>query len=191
MDKIDFLEWVHMNPKQQRDVVSLLDRVWPSLHLSDAANVASLHNPSLKPQSLRLLRGDEPVAYVAVLSQTVEVAGQSYLAQGLSCVACEPELQGLGLGSRVVAEATAWMKNSGADIGIFTCDPELVPFYSRFGWAEVPRLLLYGSLDVGAINSVDAGKRVMLQLWSTRAKAREVDFGQTKINLGLPIGEFW
>ena len=186
----DSQEWLSLSHSQQEAVIGLLDRVWPPLP-SEVASVTPLHNPDLSPVSFRLLDGDELVAYGAVLSQCVTVAGLVYLAQGLSCVACEPRLQGKGFGRRIVAEATAWMNHSGADIGIFTCDPELVPFYSQYGWVEAPGVLLCGSLDSTAINSADAGKRVLLQLWSTRAKANESDFGQVKIDLGLPIGEFW
>ncbi|MCH7348813.1 GNAT family N-acetyltransferase [Aeromonas sp. MR7] len=190
MDKLDIQRWDDLSPSQQREVAGLLDRVWPSSP-SDATSVEPLHNPALQPVSLRMLRGSELVAYAAVLSQRVEVAGQVYLAQGLSCVACEPRLQGQGLGGRVVAEATAWMKNSGADFGIFSCDAELLPFYCHHGWVEAPGVLLCGSVDTAALNSADTGKRVLLRLWSTRTRARAADFGQACIVLGLPPGEFW
>lgn len=188
MDQLEIQAWAALGPQQQEQVARLLDRVWPP-QPGDA--VGPLHNPALQPLALRLLRGGELVAYAAVLSQCVEVAGEGYLAQGLSCVACDPALQGQGLGGKVVAAATARMAASGADIGVFTCDPELLPFYRRHGWGEAPGVLLRGSLDAAAINSRDAGKHVLLRLWSARAQAHAADFGQAGIVLGLPPGEFW
>jgi aminoglycoside 2'-N-acetyltransferase I len=59
-------------------------------------------------------------------------------------VLTNPAYRGRGHGRRVVAAATALIRRSDADIGLFKCPPERKNFYAAHGWIPMERVVLLG-----------------------------------------------
>ncbi|MEN3032544.1 GNAT family N-acetyltransferase [Chromobacterium amazonense] len=152
----------------------------------------TLHKPEYHAQAFCLLQRGRLVAYAAVLGFTVSHGGQAFALAALSCVATHPGHRRQGLGERVVAAASAWLRECGKyDIAAFTCDAELAPFYARAAaWRTVDDVVLLAHSGNHALRSDRLGKTVVLELLSARAQSAAAAFRSTTINLGLPEGEF-
>jgi hypothetical protein len=120
------------------------------------------------------------------------VNGVAFVASGLSCVATEPSFARRGYAGRVVAPDTQWINQSGVDLGVFTCAPELAPLYTRSGgWEVEPNVTLIGSRDPDALTSTALGVIVLMRLISPRALANAGMLQHGTIDLDLPVGAFW
>ncbi|HVK23503.1 MAG TPA: GNAT family N-acetyltransferase [Actinokineospora sp.] len=101
------------------------------------------HDPVLGPVSMLLLDGDTVVAALDILGKEIDHGGQRYVAGGLSTVVTREDSRGQGHGKRLVAEARVAMSR-GYDLGLFTCDVPLRPFYESAGWRTLPGTVLVG-----------------------------------------------
>lgn len=137
----------------RRQVRVLQDLAWPP-----SPGDREGHDPALAPVSLLLIEGDVVVAALDVLSKRLVHAGRPYAASGLSTVVTDPARRGEGHGSRLVRAAYAHVAASGADIGLFTCDPPLQAFYERAGWRHLPGTVLVGGTPADPLASDLLGK---------------------------------
>lgn len=110
-------------------------------------------------------------------------------AVGLSCVATDPEYHGQELGLRTVPAATQWIeKQSDIDFGIFKCKL----FYNRAGvWAMILDMILFGSLDGGALSSESLDVVVLMRLFSEKAIANESHCVIPRFILILRLASFY
>ena len=174
------------------DVAMLQHRAAPGFSSRPAKPVPPEHDPTLDPLAFYLLAESRVVSYAAVLHKQVACDGETLGIAGLSCVATDPVYQRHGLGSRVVASATRYLEHSTIDMGIFTCDPGLRPFYERAGgWLAMPGVVLVGGSDEGGPSSVTLQKVVLMRLFSAKARDAADRLSRATINLDLPPGQFW
>lgn len=96
-----------------------------------------IHLPEQHPTHFVLVEDGVLIGYAGVLWKYLQHAGEVYKTYGISGVLTYPAFRRQGYGSRVVAAATAHIRGSDADIGLFTCAPHLKDFYSASGW--IPR----------------------------------------------------
>ncbi|WP_445683703.1 GNAT family N-acetyltransferase [Sporosarcina sp. FSL K6-3457] len=167
----------------------MLNQIWPEM-LGEP--IQGTHAASLQARSFYAYSNGKLVSYAGVVRKTIKHCGQTFNLAGLSCVATDPDYQGLGLGLRTVAAATRWIEeNNNIDIGVFTCESSLTNFYERAGaWPVVPDVKLIGSREESALSSESLQVAVLMRQFSAKACAYESIVRHTTINLDLPVGQF-
>ncbi|MER6310220.1 GNAT family N-acetyltransferase [Streptomyces sp. NPDC001657] len=127
-------------------VLDLQHQAWPPAEPSPGPDAAAAlsHDPALYPHSMLLVDDGTVVAALDVLSKPLVHAGRRYRAGGLSTVVTRPAVRGRGYGRRLVAAARTAMAEAGLDLGVFTCDRPLEPFYRSAGWRLLPGTHLIG-----------------------------------------------
>lgn len=162
-------------------VWALQEQAWPS----GGADPGRSHDPLLLPESMLLLDGGLVLAALDLLTKEIDHAGRAYRARGLSTVVTGRAHQGRGHGRRLVAAALQEILRSGADLGLFTCDRPLQPFYESAGWQLLPGTVLIGGTAAEPFASDRPGfdKVTMGAFCSPRARAGRESFEHTRIAL--------
>jgi aminoglycoside 2'-N-acetyltransferase I len=142
-----------------------------------------VHDPALVPVSMLLLEDGGVVAALDVLSKQIEHAGETYAASGLSTVVTDEALRGRGYGRTLVTAAREAIEASGADLGIFTCDRELGPFYESAGWQIVPGAVLVGGTPDDPFPSDQWDKVTLARFFSEKAQRNATQFAHARIGL--------
>lgn len=180
-----------MSASWRRQAWDLKQQAWPD---PDDAG----HDPLLSPVAVLILEsdaspeGEHVVASLDILTKTIEHAGQTYMASGLSAVVTDPARRGGGLGTALVIYARDHIRTTAADLTLFSCDSALVSFYERCDFDVLPSTVLMGGTPTDPLNTDDLDKTVLVDLISTRAIANAADFVDTRIALypGL-IDKLW
>lgn len=133
--------------------------------------------------SVLLLEGDRVVAALDILSKEIEHAGRSFAASGISAMVTDQALRGRGYGRQLAAAARDLMAADGADLGIFTCDRELLPFYEAAGWDCLEGSVLVGGTPEDPFPSDQFDKVTMASFFSDRAVAAAPEFVGVRIEL--------
>jgi aminoglycoside 2'-N-acetyltransferase I len=166
------------------EVFRLQRQAWPpAVTEKFEAPPGPVHDPALAPVSMLLLEDGRVVAALDVLSKQIEHAGETYAASGLSTVVTDEELRGRGYGRTLVMAARDAIEASGADLGIFTCDRELGPFYERAGWQIVPGAVLVGGTPDDPFPSDQWDKVTLARFFSERAQRNATLFEDARIGL--------
>jgi GNAT superfamily N-acetyltransferase len=164
---------------------------WPSAFSGAQAERTELNFPALHAMIFSLVVDGQLASHLSVPRKSIEHRGESYQACGLSGVLTVPAFRGKGYGEQVVRAATEFMEEDGADIGVFTCDPPLRPFYERCGWTVLEGAALVGGTRAKPFPSDTLGKITFARFFSARAQARKNDFAGTPIWLELREGDLW
>ncbi len=172
-------------------VIALLERAWPSGRGVEEQLRAPLHDPERRPLAALLIDGGVVVGYLAIPSATIRHRGRDYRASGLSAVVTHPERRRRGHGQRLVVAARAAIVAGGADLGLFTCDPPLVPFYVGCGWEAMPRTAVVGGTRERPFPAAPLGKRTLMGFFSAHARAHRRDFEGATLQLELREGDLW
>ncbi len=90
----------------RRQVLALQEQAWPSEVPPPPYAIDPVHDPALNPISMLLINGNTVVAALDVLTKTIEHAGQSFLASGLSTVVTDSARRGQGHGQTLVVGGT-------------------------------------------------------------------------------------
>ena len=162
--------------------VALQDEAWPPERPSGPE---PWHDPALRPVSLLLVEDGRVRAALEILSKELVHAGERYAASGLSAVVTGVAERGKGYGTRLVRAARERIAQSGADLGIFTCDRYLTAFYERAGWQVLPGTVLVGGTPEEPFPSDQDGfdKVTLAAFFSPRARAHAGDFVGCRVEL--------
>ncbi len=164
-------------PGAVREQVAWLDRrAWPTAKGED-------HDPTLDPIRMVLRVDGRAVATLAVLSKSIEHAGRTWAASGLSAVVTDPDQRRQGHGHRLVVAARELMATRGVDLGIFTCDTELAPFYEGAGWTPLPGTVLVGGTPAEPFPSDQFDKVTLASFFTPEAREHAHDFVGVRIAL--------
>lgn len=175
----------------KHQVITMLDRVWPRA-LPDARSAEHpLHDPNTHPTCMMLMKDGTLVAYTGVPWKMIEHANETYTAYGLSCVMSHPDFRGQGYGRQMVDAATAFIKSNNPDLGIFTCDPPLQPFYEGSGWTIIENSPLIGGTRQKPFPSDTLNKVTMGGFFSPKAIQNQAAFTGVPIHLDLREGDLW
>ncbi|RAG84427.1 GNAT family N-acetyltransferase [Streptacidiphilus pinicola] len=172
-------------PELRAQALALQEQAWPSEPggADDPAHDPA-HDPALEPYSLLLLDADRTVlAALDVLSKEFTHAGERWRASGLSRVVTDRARQRAGHGRTLVAAALAGIRDSGVDLGLFTCDRPLRAFYAGAGWQELPGAVLVGGTPEAPFPSDQWDKVTMGAFFTPRARAAAPRFAHTRIAL--------
>jgi aminoglycoside 2'-N-acetyltransferase I len=118
-----------------------------------------------------------------ILSKPVVHRGLTYAASGLSTVVTDESERGKGHGRRLVAAALEAMRESGADIAIFTCDTPLAPFYEAAGFEILGGTVLIGGTPADPFPSDRFDKMTLASFFTPLARAHASDFSGDRIEL--------
>ncbi len=110
---------------------------------------------------------------------------RTYRAAGLSAVATAEAHRGKGYGRRLVAAAREFIAESGADLGLFTCDRPLRGFYESAGWAALEGAVVVGGTPEEPFPSDRPGfdKVAMAGFFTERARRDADAFRHSRIGL--------
>ncbi len=160
-------------------VITLQDQAWPAT----GADRSRGHDPALHPIRMLLVEADVVLASLAILSKSIIHRGHRFAASGLSTVVTDRAHRARGHGHRLVTAARESMAASGADLGIFTCDPALAGFYQRAGWQVLPGTVLIGGTPEAPFPSDQFNKATLARLFTDHARAHRHSFDHARIQL--------
>ncbi|MGK4581591.1 GNAT family N-acetyltransferase [Kitasatospora sp. HPMI-4] len=170
-------------PTELRSQVwELQEQAWPS----GLPDPGLSHDPALDARSMLLVDdGGRVLAALDLLGKELAHAAGVFTARGLSCVVTDRAHRGHGHGGRLVAAARRAVEDSGADLGLFTCDRVLRGFYESAGWETLPGTVLVGGTPEDPFPSDQPGfdKVTMAGFCSRRAGAARRSFIGARIGL--------
>ena len=164
-------------------VRALHDQAWPPDPDAPPRRSSAGHDPALRPLEVLLVEDGRVLAALDILSKELEHAGERYAASGLSTVVTDEALRGRGHGHRLVSAARELIAASGADLGIFTCDRPLGPFYEAAGWTILPGAVLIGGTPGDPFPSDQWDKVTLASFFSAHAQRHADDFAGARIGL--------
>lgn len=88
----------------------------------------------LRPVHVSVVEEGLLIAYATMFHKTLSHEGEKYQTAGLHAVLTYPSFRRQGYGRRVVDAATTLIRESGTDIAVLFCQPELRRFYAASGW---------------------------------------------------------
>ena len=147
--------------------------------------------PDTYVTSFLWLEGAVPVCHVGARGSVLRHKGQTYAAYGLSEVVTHPAYRGRGLASEGIRRAARFIMERRADVSLFTCAPERVPFYTRVGWRAVEGACLVGGTARRPFRSDSLHLVTMMMFLSPRARLHQADFEHTDIVLELGENQLW
>lgn len=144
-----------------------------------------MHDPALDPWTMMLLDEGQVLAVLDILRKELIHEGHSYRAGGLSSVVTRPGERRRGHGHRLVSAAHERMSELNLDLGLFTCDAPLRPFYERAGWQHLPGTVLVGGTPETPFPSDQPGfdKVTMGDFFSAPARSRREEFVGARVAL--------
>ncbi len=158
---------------------ALWDQAWPRRPDEPPTE----HDPSLDPVAVLLVDGDKVVASLDILSTRLTHRGESYAASGLSTVVTDTARRGRGYGHWLVTAARELIERGGADLGLFTCDRPLAPFYERAGWTVLPGTALVGGTREEPFPSDQFDKLTLAAFFTSHARRTARAFEHSRIEL--------
>lgn len=168
----------------RRQVLDLQQEAWPDIDITRPADDTLSHDPALRPLSMLIVDGETVLAALDILHKEITHAGERYRAGGLSTVVTRAASQGQGHGRRLVTAARDAMATD-LDLGIFTCDRPLRPFYESAGWELLPGTALVGGTPDAPLASDQPGfdKVTMAAFFSGLGRRNRASFEHTRIEL--------
>lgn len=175
----------------RRRFALLRHRADPAKRPLPGETVPPQHDPALNAISFYSCVDGDVVSYAAVVRKTITHGEQAFDIAGISSVVTDPVFRGRGFGIRTVSAATRWIERSGADFGIFTCDPPLTRFYAQAGgWPVARDVVLVGGRSEAALRSDTLGKVVLMRFLTGKALDAASILSSATIDLDLPVGQF-
>jgi aminoglycoside 2'-N-acetyltransferase I len=171
-------------PDLRLQVLALHAQAWPEDEAGEAPHEDGLwHDPALRPVSMLLVDDGRVLAALDILSKEITHRGRSYAASGLSTVVTDEAERHKGYGCRLIIAGLQAIRDSGADLGIFTCDRPLRGFYECAGWQVLPGAVLVGGTPEAPFPSDRFDKVVLAAFFSPKARQHAETFNHTRIEL--------
>ncbi len=165
-------------------VLALHAQAWPEDEVSEGPHEEGLwHDPALRPLSMLLVDDGRVLAALDILSKELTHRGRRYAASGLSTVVADEAERHRGYGRRLVIAGRDAIRDSGADLGIFTCDRPLRAFYESAGWHVLPGSVLVGGTPDAPFPSDRFDKVVLALFFSPKARQYAETFNHSRIEL--------
>jgi len=178
-------------PDLKRAALQILEAAWPSGRSLEERLSRPLHDPRNTPECMLLRVKGEVVAYLAIPTKTIEHAGVPYTAAGLSAVATHRAHQRRGYAGRLVTAARERIAAAGIDLGVFTCDTPLAPFYVARGWELMPSTVVVGGSRGRPFRADSMDKRTLMGFFTPHAQSHRAAFEDADIYLELRDGDLW
>ena len=163
----------HLPGEFKRQILSMHSAEWPEGYVGEFQGRVWIQRPRFHPVHFVLVEGGAVVSYVGVVWKRLDHAGEVYKTFGLSGVVTNPASRRQGHGRRLVEIATASIERSDADIGLFTCAPELKEFYAASGWLPMAASGLFGGPRSAPYPSEEL---TMMRFFSEKGKRGQAKF---------------
>lgn len=179
-------------PTQIREqILLLMQREWPQASEGKSEHGPWPENPDAHPTSFFLLEDNRVISHVAVPWKYIQHEGETYRVFGLSEVITNPVYRMRGFGLTLVRVATSFIEDNAPDIGIFTCKPSLVSFYTQAGWEYIQHTNLIGGTRDKPFRSDSLGLATMIRFFSGKAQQNRPAFEETDVYLELGENMLW
>lgn len=173
--------------KLAEKITALENTVWKQ----DETNNSFPSAPNTYVTSFVLLENDTAVCHVGIRKSILHHKGQEYLAYGLSEVVTRSQYRNQGLASQTIQKAAQFINSQQADISIFTCAQEKVPFYSKNGWEAIQGACFVGGTQKKPFRSDSLNLVTMMKFLSPNGKAHRADFENSDIIFELGENQLW
>jgi aminoglycoside 2'-N-acetyltransferase I len=171
-------------PDLRLQVLALHAQAWPEDEVGEAPHEDGLwHDPALRPVSMLLVDDGRVLAALDILSKELSHRGRRFAASGLSTVVTDEAERNRGHGRRLIVAGRDAIRDSGADLGIFTCDRPLRAFYESAGWRVLPGSVLVGGTPDAPFPSDRFDKVVLALFFSPNARQYAETFNHSRIEL--------
>ncbi len=151
---------------------------WPEGFVEENRRRDWIHHAEQHPTHFVLVENGVLISYAGVLWKYLEHAGELHKTYGLSGVLTYPAFGRQGYGSGVVAAATAYIRGSDADVGLFTCAHHLKDFYMASKWNPMEGAVLLGGPSSAPYPNEDL---VMMGFFSAKGKCGRSAFASMPI----------
>ncbi|MGG0276599.1 GNAT family N-acetyltransferase [Bacillus rhizoplanae] len=175
----------------KEQIIFLMRNEWPRAFEGQNEDIRWPDCPETQPTSLVLVENDVVISHIAIPCKHIKHRGQTYKTFGLSEVMTNPSYRNQGFGVRLVKEAVSFIEKTDPDIGIFTCEPSLVDFYTQGGWEQAKRTYLIGGTRNKPFRSDSLGLCTMIRYFSDQAQQNRVAFEEADVYLELGEGKLW
>ncbi|MBU2526455.1 MAG: GNAT family N-acetyltransferase [Bacteroidetes bacterium] len=142
MYKLKILKHSEISKNILEDIIRIKSIAWPYSYNKQIDWI----NKNLKDSDLHilLLEGEEPVAYLNLISIDFILDNYKYSGFGIGNVCTIEKKKGYG---KLIIQLTAQYLSEKNKIGLLLCKPELVNFYKRYGWTVIKKSKLCLSFD--------------------------------------------
>lgn len=123
-------------------VLDFLRIVWPEGFVGPNRFRNWTSHPSMSPFHQLYAAGSQLVSHLEIVTVIVNVNDREYRAVSPTAVLTYPAFRGEGWSSQLNAAAVRWIDGSDADLGLLTCSPDLIDFYSRAGWDHAQEAII-------------------------------------------------
>lgn len=185
-----FLQQDSPTPLKEQ-IIELMQHEWPQVFAGISGEIPFPENPDAHPTSFVLIQDNAVICHVAVPWKYITHAGQTYKAFGLSEVMTHPSHRHQGFGLQLVKEATSFIQKNDPDIGLYTCQPNLVSFYTKGGWEHLKNTNLIGGTRNKPFRSDSIGAVTMMRFFSEKAQQNRSAFEGTDVYLELGEKMLW
>ncbi len=141
-EKYTIFKHKDLNEDALREIIRLKQQHWNHPYESQKKWIED----NLQPEDIHMLYAIDGryIAYMSICIIDIFSKEMHIKAKGLGNVCVDKELQGKGLGKRLVEKANELITDAG-EVGILLCHNHLLAFYERCGWHNVE----YNSLLIG------------------------------------------
>ena len=175
----------------KEQIIHMMQREWPQAFEGISGEIPFPENPQTHPTSFVLLDDSTVISHVAVPWKHIQHNRQTFKAYGLSEVMTHPDYRHQGFGLQLVKAATSFIQSSQADLGLFTCQPFLVNFYTQAGWEHLKDTNLIGGTRARPFRSDSLGLSTLAGFFSDKAQQQRAAFEGADIYLELGEKLLW
>ncbi|WP_313892398.1 GNAT family N-acetyltransferase [Psychrobacillus sp.] len=189
---LELLQYPQQNNSEQlrQQIITLQCLEWPAAPRQQIETITWPDNDTHKT-SYVFVDNNKAIAHIAIVGKTIVQNGIEYKSFGLSEVVTHPEYRGKGIGRKLLKVVADYMEENMPDVSLFTCKPDLVPFYEKGGWHLYGGSCLVGGTRKKPLRSDDLQLVTMMKFHSTKANKNKQDFLHTDIYLELQENKLW
>lgn len=119
-------------------VLSFMKVEWPFIFSGQYQFNEDTYPPEQNPIHFVISKDNALISHAEVITIKLVHMNEEYLVYGFGNVFTFPPYRGNGHGQDVVAAGTNYIMSGEVDVAILFCDPNLVSFYEKAGWAALP-----------------------------------------------------
>ncbi len=188
--KTDTYHHYSLPPADKVALAKLRHLYWPDV--ADQSEDESLRR-YLEQEIIVVMRdkNGELAGSLKIPTSSVMIDDQHYQISGLSEVMIAPQYLHKGFGTSLILTAFALIQHDDADFSIFTCPPDLVPFYELGGWKSSPQTRLIGGTNSEPIASDKVGTVAMTSYFTPIAMDHEQQIADSTIALNVGSHIMW
>jgi predicted N-acetyltransferase YhbS len=117
-------------------VIDFIRCIWPHGFRDQNQFRDWIHPESDHPLHFVMVHNETLIGHASVLWKTLKVGNDDLKVYGLSGVIIYPNFQRLGLGLKLIKEATTHILMQDGDLAVLGCSPEIAGLYTQAGWLD-------------------------------------------------------